>query len=437
MLQAEQSQTIDRARGTEKPRAWATLLLQAIVDNLVASDALLDHSELSTEAALVLCCATMAATPPRTALASELATRVRSWDRVIEIADGHSVLALVHRFLSLECQSVMPAEAMSKMRLQSQSIALYNRHLTTELVRLTGLLKAAGIAAVAFKGPVLAAMAYGSIDLRQFVDLDILVRQSDLPRIAEILTAEKYLSPHTRREGLATGYFQEYEDAFFAAGRMGAIDVHWKITPRSFRFAPDEEFFWRRAQAVELEFGSVTAIAPEDLLLFICVHAAKHGWVQLGSICDVAETIRARPAIDLMAILDQATTLGSRRIFLTGIYLAHELVGAPIPDGLVAIARNDRAVRDLARRIALQLFNDASQRDTQLDPWMVPLGSIEGSRARINYIVRRMLAPTMGDYELIPLPRRLFPLYWAIRPFRMAVQYGPRLIRRSSNSTSA
>ncbi len=417
--------------------AWAPNARQAIVENSVASDALLDHSALSTEAALVLCCATTAPTPARTARASELASRVRNWDTVIEIAKGHAVLPLVHRFLNLECQSVMPAEAISKMRLQSQLIALNNRHLTTELVRLTGLLKAAEIESIAFKGPVLAAMAYGSIDLRQFVDLDILVRQSDLPRIAEILTAERYLSPHTRREGLATGYFQEYEDAFFAAERMGAIDVHWKITPRSFRFAPDEEFFWRRAQVVELEFGSVIAIAPEDLLLFICVHAAKHGWVQLGSICDVAETIRARPAIDLMPILDQATTLGSRRIFLTGIYLAHELAGAPIPEDIVAIARNDRAVRALASRIAIQLFSAASRRDASVDPWAVPLRSIEGPRARIDYIVRRMLAPTMGDYELIPLPRAMFPLYWAIRPFRMVVRYGPRLIRGSSNNTSA
>jgi len=97
---------------------------------------------------------------------------------------------------------------MKQLRTQWQMITLYNRHLTAELVRLTGLLKAAGIAAVAFKGPVLAAMAYGSIDMRQFVDLDILVRQTDLPRIAEILSAERYTSPHTRREGLATGYFQ-------------------------------------------------------------------------------------------------------------------------------------------------------------------------------------------------------------------------------------
>ena len=124
---------------------------------------------------------------------------------------------------------------MSKMRLKWQLIALYNRHLTAELVRLTGLLKAAGVEAIAFKGPVLAAMAYGSIELRQFVDLDILVRQSDLPRIAEILTAEGYLSPHTRREGLATGYFQESRGRFLCRRRDGrnrrSLENHAALVP--------------------------------------------------------------------------------------------------------------------------------------------------------------------------------------------------------------
>ena len=396
----------------------------------VASDAILDRSSLSSEAALVLCSATTAATPERTAMASGLAARVRDWDGLVAIAERHAVLPLVHRYLSLECTAAVPESAMTKLRTQWQMIALYNRHLAAELVRLTGLLRAANIATVAFKGPVLAATAYGSIDLRQFVDLDILVRQADLPRVAEILTAERYLSPHTRREGLATNYFQESEDAFFAAGAMGAVDVHWKVTPRSFRFSPTEESFWHRARAVDLEFGTVTAIAPEDLLLYLCVHAAKHGWVQLGSICDVAETLRSRPAIDLMAILDEATTLGSRRMLLTGIMLAHELAGAPVPDEIVAIAGNDRKVRALATRVASGLFRGAGPGDTPFDPWAVPIRSIEGTRAQIYYVVQRMLAPTMGDYELLPLPRPLFPLYWLIRPFRMAAQYGPRLLRK-------
>ena len=403
----------------------------------VASNALLNLAKLSAEASLVLCSATTFATPSRTARASELAAQVRDWDRVIEVARRHAVLPLVHRYLKFECPTAVPQEVMSKLTTEWQFVALYNRHLAAELVRLLALLKAAGIAAVAFKGPVLAAMAYGSIELRQFSDLDILVRQADLPRVAEILTAERYLSPHTRREGLATGYFQESEDAFFAPGGVGAVDVHWKMTPRSFRFAPDEEAFWHRAHGVDLEVGSVTAIAPEDLLLYLCVHAAKHGWIALGGICDVAETIRARPTIDLRAILDEATTLGSRRMFLTGILLAHELVGAPVNSDVVAIARRDRAVDSLARRVASQLFSGAGPGRSQFDPWEVPIRSIESTRARMHYVVRRMLAPTMGDYELVPLPASLFPLYWVIRPFRMAVQYGPRLFRPSSNSSTA
>ncbi|WP_422298265.1 nucleotidyltransferase domain-containing protein [Candidatus Binatus sp.] len=396
-----------------------------IVESLVVSDILLDRSNLPTEAALVLCCATTAATPERSAMASDLAARVRNWDSFIDIAKRHGVLPLVHRYLNLECPAAVPADAMAKLRTQWQLIILYNRHLAAELVRLTSLLDAAGVPAVSFKGPVLAATAYGSIELRQFVDLDILVRQTDLPRVAEILTAEGYLSPHTRREGLATGYFQECEDAFFAARGMGAVDVHWKVTPRAFRFAPDEESFWRRAHVIELEFGTLTAIAPEDLLLYICVHAAKHGWVTLGSICDVAQILRARPTIKLKAMLEEATTLGSRRMFLTGILLAHNLVGAPVQTDVVAIARRDRAIESLARHVAIQLFSGAGPGHTRFDPWAVPLRSIESIRGRMRYVVRRMLAPTMGDYELVQLPASLFPLYWVIRPFRMAVQYGP------------
>ena len=194
---------------------------------------------------------------------------------------------------------------------------------------------------------------------------------------------------------------------------------------------------WRRAREVKLEFGTVTAIAPEDLLLYICVHAAKHGWVALGSICDVAETIRTRPGMNLKVILDEATALGSHRMFLTGIYLAHELVGAQVPVELMAAARDDRTVNALAKRVARRLFSSGAQGRAAFDPWAVPIRSIEGTRARIHYLAHRTLAPTMGDYELIPLPRPLFALYWLIRPFRMAIQYGPRLIRRTSDTSNA
>lgn len=94
-------------------------------------------------------------------------------------------------------------------------------------------------------------------------------------------------------------------------------------------------------------------------------------------------------------------------------------------------------VAALAGSVARQLFGGDAQGREDFSPWHVQFRSIEGARARTRYLVRRMLAPTMADYELIRLPESLFPLYWVIRPFRMAVQYGPRLLRGSADSSNA
>ncbi|MDB5107619.1 MAG: hypothetical protein JWM69_560, partial [Candidatus Binatus sp.] len=274
----------------------------------------------------------------------------------------------------------------------------------------------------------LALAAYGALELREFADLDLLVHREDVPQVAEILTGEGYRSPHTRREGLATAYFQEFEDSFTGPAGLGAVDLHWNMTPQSFRFAPDEESLWRRARTVDLDGAKILTLASEDLLLYLCVHGAKHGWVTLGNICDVAELVRACP-IDLARVLHDASRLGSRRMLLAGLYLAKELVDGPVPETIVAIARADRDVRALALRVVRGLFSERNLERFQFDPWRVPIGSIEEGRTRARYVLHRLLAPTMGDFELVRLPRALFPLYWLIRPFRMAVQYTPRLIR--------
>src|SRR5579862_4960486 len=97
-----------------KPLNYATVSQEhrqpGMVESLVVSETLLNDSKLSTEAALVLCCATTAATPERTAMASDLAARVRNWDSVVDIAKRHAVLALVHRYLNLECPAAVPAK---------------------------------------------------------------------------------------------------------------------------------------------------------------------------------------------------------------------------------------------------------------------------------------------------------------------------------------
>jgi hypothetical protein len=103
-------------------------------------------------------------------------------------------------------------------------------------------------------------------------------------------------------------------------------------------------------------------VAPEDLLLLLCVHRAKHYWSKLGWICDVAELLRAHPRLNWPAVLLQAKQSGARRMLFLGLFLAHELLGAKLPEEAGKEIESDIVVPRLADKVQARLFAD-HQRD--------------------------------------------------------------------------
>jgi hypothetical protein len=382
----------------------------------------------SAEVRLLLAAATTLRSEPRVGMARSLAPAA-DFDLLGRLAKRHAVTPLVYRFLDETCAGIVPASRLAALRTNYQLIVLFNHHLARELGRLTLLLSDAGVSTLSLKGPMLAEIAYGSIELRQFVDLDLLLHRRDLARAAEVLSGEHYTSMLTRRERAGDPFFQEFEDFFSGPGGVGGIDVHWQLTPRAFPFAPDENSVWCRALTLDLMGAKIRIPNHIDHLLYLCVHGAKHGWHSLSNICDVAELIRARPEIDLREALDRAAQFGARRILLTGLGLASTLADAPLPDDIEAMINTDREVPAISALAVAELFRRPPDKEALVEPWAIPFRSIETASARIHYVVGRLLTPTMGDYQMLPLPRALFSLYWLMRPFRMTLQYGPRLIR--------
>ena len=250
------------------------------------------------------------------------------------------------------------------------------------------------------------------------------------------VTPESMAEVQPLRDGLEGGYFQEFEECFNGREGLGAVDVHWTMTPHAYPFAPSETAVRARAVNATLRGESVPTLAPDDLFLYLCVHGAKHGWCQFGWICDIAQLLAVPRLIDVATVLERAAPLGSRRMVLLAIYLAHAIDGV-VEANLLDEARQSSAVVALGERAMRNLFTRLDGSLPLFDPWRVPVGAIEGAGSRARYVVRRLMAPTMGDFEMIPLPAALFPLYWVIRPFRMAVQYGPRLVRGAMGGAAA
>jgi len=360
-----------------------------------------------------------------------------------------AVMPLVYRYLTAELTDVLPADAATNLRRAFHGNSLRNLHLSRELVRLTALLERGGIESLALKGPALAVSAYGAIAMRQFTDLDLLVRKSEVGRAVEILHREGYAP----RAGYGLADLERpgtYEIAMTRASGLIEIDLHWRLILPYFPLALDDgEELWRRAVRVEIEGGAVRTLEPADYLLYLCAHGAKHGWQVLGGICDLAELIRASlhssphssshtasqtAYIDWAELSARAEQAHARRALGLGMLLAHELLDAAIPPDVLEAARREPAVMRSARTFIGYVRDPSDDGPGFYQRWSVPLRVIAEPGARMRYLAARALLPSADDREFLRLPPVLHPLYYLLRPVRVALKEGPAAVRRLMRS---
>ncbi|MGZ3621132.1 MAG: nucleotidyltransferase domain-containing protein, partial [Candidatus Binataceae bacterium] len=360
------------------------------------------------------------------------------------MASMQAVVPLVYRYLTSELEDALPPAAADGLRRAFYGNSVRNLHLARELLRLTALLERGGVAPLALKGPALAMAAYGAIVLRQFTDLDLLVRKREAARAVEILGSDGY-APRAGYELADLERPGTYEIAMARAGALTDIDLHWRLIPPYFPLALDSEDLWRRAVRIEIEDAAVLTLAPTDHLLYLCAHGAKHGWQALGGICDLAELIRVcsrhsssaslpTPSIDWDELSARAERTGAHRALGLGMILAHELLDAPVPAGVLEAAQREPAIARAARAFIGYVRNPGDAGPGFYQRWAVPLGVIAEPAARLRYVAARALLPSADDREFVRLPLMLYPLYYLLRPVRVALKEGPAVWRRLMRS---
>jgi hypothetical protein len=379
-------------------------------------------SELTSrvEDELVLLCA-------RTKVDAETSARIKAitsspdevdWDYVYRLARRHSVLPLIYSQLNTTAAANVPLDQLARLKQNYQDNVARNLLLTAELCRILQTFEAAGIEAVPYKGPALAAYAYGNLTLRRFVDLDILVRKADALRAKELLTALGFVcgTPWTSAQQALLLRTQHNLSLSREEGRI-VVELHWEVASSLFASSLQAEDFWGRLETLRLNNIAVKSLSAEDLLLSLCVHGSKHLWERLAWICDVAELARTRPDLNWSVVFERAASSGSYRMLLLGLCLAKSLLNAPLPEHVKSKLAADRIAVSLAKQVSKRLFGDVGQPPASISEsikfnWAVRAGW----RSRLRYC-RLLLQPTDADIETIPLPRPLSFAYYLMRPF--------------------
>lgn len=380
------------------------------------------------EARLLLCCA-------RTQLNETEEARLIAvlreppadfdWRGLVRLATQHGVLPLVCRHLKNRDDVLVPPFVKQALHEYSSEIAQRNFVLTRELLRVLELLKTNDVAAIPLKGPALAVAAYGNLAMRHFGDLDILVDRQSVGHAKDVLLSDRYhLKTELSRVQEADHLRDDSVYDLMRDDNRVPVELHFAITSNCLPFNLDLKALQAHLEPLSVAGTAVANASPEDTLLILCVHGTKHIWGRLGWTCDVAELLRATPNLDWKRVLKQAGRLHCTRMLFLGLLLAHDLLQARVPKAVLRQARLDRIACNLAMRVRETLFREADPMRVVDDLFI--LQSMERLPDRVRYGVH--LATTPSAEERGKLPDSLSFLWWLIRPLRLAVKYGVRLL---------
>jgi hypothetical protein len=352
------------------------------------------------------------------------------WNRFVSLCGWHNAAPLVSRVLpAFLCGSVPPA-AMNRVRSLHHGNTARSLFLAAELSRILQAFESRGIPAYPFKGPALSVMLCGDPACRQSKDLDILVPKEGVRKAIDCLDSLGYgarasLAGHR----LAAHRRTEYELPFFRRDGTLQVELQWAVVPGYFGFDLGRLGIWSRMEKRTWGSMDFPVLPPEETLLLLCVHGAKHLWCKLGWIADVAGLLASPTPPDLTRSFELAGRCSVTRLLCLGLLLAKRLAGASLPENVSARIDRDLMVGSLARKALEVVAKTPVNPDVDPARYLFYLKAKDCRLDQLRFAGRLIATLAAGEWNPSVLPDVLSPFYYLFRPLHMAGRHGGPILR--------
>ncbi len=343
------------------------------------------------------------------------------WKLLFDLAERHGAQPLLYRALSGLGQAISAQELLTLKNAYQANLhkALL---LSRELIRIVDHIAALGIEVMPYKGLALAELLYGDIALRQSGDIDLLIHAPDLPRVRDAVRDLGYTPHASFCEAQERAYLRSgYEYAFDGAAGPNLLEVQWAIQPAFYAVDFRMKEVFQRAVTLTVAGHAMKTPSREDLLLVLSVHAAKHVWGRLIWLCDIAQ-LMTLPTLNWDWLGSQARDLGIVRILRVAMILAHRFLGAAIPSAAEKNLPEDPAGEQLADEIQNHMVSDTAFNVESVAYFRLMMRLRERRADRGRFLQRLVLTPGPGEWNALPLPPPLFPVYRLVRLTRLAAR---------------
>jgi hypothetical protein len=344
---------------------------------------------------------------------TSLLTPDLDWQRVLDSAEHHRLVPALHA--ALAGKNGVP----STVRVRSQKHAWRVLHFTVELTKIARCFEQGGIEFLAHKGPALGQLLYGNPAMRQFGDLDVIVRSRDFSRAKNALIELGYdphlhLSPRQEQAFMRSGY----ECSFGLNSERNLVELQWQIMPRFCAMNFDVNALFSRSMQIDLDGVSLRTMGYEDLLLVLCVHAAKHEWAQLGMLRDIAAL--ARFDLDWNWMVVEARRLGILKILQVSLLAAGKLFDISLRTQL-PLATEGTA--EVASATVARLQHNYDPDTESIRYFRAQLQTRERWRDRARFVWRLATTPSVQEWQAAQIPDCCFALYRGVRIARLMKRF--------------
>jgi len=383
---------------------------------------------LAPECELLICCARLDPGPARSERIRQLLEGPLDADYLLGLASRHGLRPLLYRHLNAVRDNSIPRDLHIQLWAAQELRGRRNHTMAAELARVLCLFDSSGIPAIPYKGPALAQAVYGDVALREFCDLDILLREQDVLAAKALLIAQGYapnytLGPAAEATFMSSGL--QYHLALTHAASDIMVELHWKTDPACAVELLLGSQLWDRPKTASLAGTALRGFAASELLLILCLHGSKHHWSSLGWLVDIAELIRQNAAIDWDWMMLAASEMGARRRLLLGLYLVKALLEADVPAEILANAVAS-GVEKIAIDIAAQMFVALPSQPGVFAALKRDLKLCDTAGQQLSHCWNVIFAPSVFELSR-PLPRYLSFLYVPARLGRLLLKHRPRL----------
>jgi len=379
---------------------------------------------LTPEFRLLAACSWIA--PP--ALEQDQAERIASlckagidWEEFLVLVRRHGVSSLAYTMLCRHAGDRLPAairDILKTDHIQSSGQALLQ---SAELIRIGKRFSEQGIEMIPLKGVLLSQRLYGSPAMRKTLDIDILVKVEDLERADAILKDDGYQCDQLD-SGLTIKqkhYIKQYTHHFEYANEHRGIRL--ELHCRSHFWAGQQiDELWNNSHSLDFMGSRFNVLNDGVNLLYLCEHGARHNWICLKWLSDVAMLLADENLDDWENLIGQADRLDLSRVLAHSALMAHWIYGIILPESLCNVINREKKLTELGRSAMKVLLQGTVIRR---EPTGRRAERLEVARhlkllkPSLSYgMILKELLITPEDFKLMPLPDKMFWMYYPLRP---------------------